>query len=73
MRYYISSKDIRKLADNFKNSIYNFNKLITRENIPLGLFTETLKKFKSRFLNMESREILIFSNSDKKFFSQNRL
>jgi hypothetical protein len=73
MRCYIPFKGTRKLADSFKNSTYNPNKPITRENIPLSLLTETPEKSKSRFLNTESREILIPSDSDRKSFSQNRL
>jgi hypothetical protein len=62
------SKSTRKLADSFKNSTYNLNKLITRENILLDLLIETLEKSKNRFLNTESREILIFFDNDRKSF-----
>jgi hypothetical protein len=61
-------KGTRRLAGNSKNSIYNFNKSIIRKNTLLGLLTEIPEKFKSRFLNTESREILIFSDSDREFF-----
>jgi hypothetical protein len=57
-------KSIRRLAGNSKNSIYNLNRLITRENILLSLFIEIPEKSKSRFLNTESREILILFNND---------
>jgi hypothetical protein len=69
VRYYIPFKDTRRLAGGFKNSTYNLNKLITRENISLGLSTKTLEKSKSRFLNTESREIPISSDSDRESFS----
>jgi hypothetical protein len=62
------SKGTRRLAGNFKNSTYNLNKSITRKNIPLGLFIKIPEKSKSRFLNTESREILIFSDNDRKSF-----
>jgi hypothetical protein len=73
VRCYMSFKGTRRLASNFKNSTYNFNRPITRENISLDFFTETPEKSKSRSLNTESREILIFSDSDRKFFFQDRL
>jgi hypothetical protein len=73
MRYYMSFKGTRRLAGGFKNSIYNPNRFIIRENILLGLLTEILEKFRSRFLNTESRETFISFDSDREFFSQNRL
>jgi hypothetical protein len=57
-------KSTRRLAGNSKNSTYNSNRLITRENIPLGFPTEIPEKFRSRFLNTESREIPILFDSD---------
>jgi hypothetical protein len=62
-------KSTRKLAGSSKNSIYNLNKLITRENILLGLFTEIPEKSKNRFSNTKSRETLILSDNDRKSFS----
>jgi len=73
MRYYMPLKGTRKLAGNSKNSTYNPNRFITRKNILLGLLIKTLEKFKSRFLNTESRETLIFFDSNRKSFFQNRL
>jgi hypothetical protein len=64
MRSYMPFKGTRRLAGNFKNSISIFNRLINRKNILLGLLIEIFEKFKSRFLNIESREILILSDSD---------
>jgi hypothetical protein len=64
MRYYIPFKGIRKLADSFKNSIYNPNRFITRENILLSLLIEILEKSKNRFLNTKPREILISFDND---------
>jgi hypothetical protein len=69
VRYYMPFKGTRRLAGNSKNSIYNPNKPITRENILLGLFTGIPEKSKNRFLNTESREILISFDSDRKSFS----
>jgi hypothetical protein len=63
----MSFKGIRRLVGGFKNSIYNLNKSITRENISLGLLIRIPEKFKSRFLNTEPRKIPIFSDSDRKF------
>jgi hypothetical protein len=57
-------KSTRRLVDSSKNSTYNPNKFITRENTLLGLLTETPEKSKNRFLNTKSREILIFSDND---------
>jgi hypothetical protein len=65
-------KSTRRLAGNSKNSIYNFNRLITRKNILLDLSTKTFEKSKNRFLNTKSREIPISSDNDRKFSSQNR-
>jgi hypothetical protein len=65
-------KDTRRLAGDFKNSTYNFNRFITRENILLGLLIKISEKFRSRFLNIESREILIPSDSDRKFSFQDK-
>jgi hypothetical protein len=59
-------KNIRRLAGNSKNSIYNLNRPITRENILLGLSIKIPEKSKSRFLNTESRETSISFDSDKK-------
>jgi hypothetical protein len=73
MRYYMSFKNTRKLADSFKNSIYNLNKPTIRKNILLSLFTEIPEKSKNRSLNTEFREIPIFSNNDRKSFSQDKL
>jgi hypothetical protein len=73
IRCYIPFKGTRRLAGSSKNSIYNFNRLITRENILLDLFTEISEKSKNRFLNMKSREIPIPSDSDREFFFKNRL
>jgi hypothetical protein len=64
VRYYMPSKNTRKLAGNFKNSTYNPNKPIIRKNIPLDLLTEIPEKSKNRFLNTKSREILIPSDND---------
>jgi hypothetical protein len=64
VRYYISFKNIRRLADSSKNSISISNRLITRENISLGLPIKIPEKSRNRFLNTESREIPIFSDSD---------
>jgi hypothetical protein len=66
-------KGTRKLANGFKNSTYNSNKPTTRKNTPLGLLTGIPEKSKNRFLNTESREIPIPSDSDRKSSSQNRL
>jgi hypothetical protein len=60
-------KNTRRLAGNSKNSTYNFNKPITRENTLLNLPIKIPEKSKSRFLNTESREIFIFSDNDRKF------
>jgi hypothetical protein len=68
MRCYMPLKNTRRLAGNSKNSTYNLNKSITRENILLGLPIEIFEKFKSRFLNTESREILIFFDNNRKSF-----
>jgi hypothetical protein len=73
IRYYMFFKDTRRLAGNFKNSIFIFNRLINRENISLGFLTEIPEKFKIRFLNTESREILICSDNDRNFFFEDRL
>jgi hypothetical protein len=62
-------KGTRRLAGSSKNLIYNPNRLITRENILLGLLIETPEKSKNRFLNTKSREIFISSDSDRKSFS----
>jgi hypothetical protein len=64
VRYYISLKSIRRLAGNFKNSTYNPNRPITRENTLLDFPTETPEKSKNRFLNTESREIPIPFDND---------
>ena len=61
-------KNTRRLVGNFKNSTYNLNKSITRENISLGLSTRIPEKSKSRSLNTEPREILISFDSDRKSF-----
>jgi hypothetical protein len=61
-------KSTRRLAGGFKNSTYNPNKPITRENTLLGLLTETPEKSKNRFLNTESRETFISFDSDRKSF-----
>jgi hypothetical protein len=66
-------KNTRRLAGGSKNSTYNFNRPITRENILLGFLTEISEKSKNRFLNTKSRETLIFSDNDRKSFSQNKL
>jgi hypothetical protein len=67
VRYYIPFKGTRRLAGNFKNSTYNFNRFITRENILLDFLTKTPEKSRNRFLNTESREIFIPFDSDRKF------
>jgi hypothetical protein len=64
IRYYMPFKGIRRLVDNSKNSTYNSNKPIIRENISLSLLIKIPEKSKSRFLNTESREIFIFSDND---------
>jgi hypothetical protein len=64
VRYYMPLKGTRRLAGSSKNSIYNLNKPITRENTPLDLLTKTPEKSKNRFLNTESRETSISSDSD---------
>jgi hypothetical protein len=69
MRCYISFKGTRRLAGDFKNSIYNPNKPIIRKNILLDLFIKISEKFKNRFLNIKSREIFIPSDNDRKSFS----
>ena len=71
----MSPKGTRRLAGDFKNSISisTSNRFINRENIPLGLPAGILDQSKSRFLNTESREILISSDSDRKSFSQDKL
>jgi hypothetical protein len=66
MRYYMLLKGTRRLAGGSKNSTYNLNKSITRENTLLGLLTKIPEKSKSRFLNTESREILIPFDNDRK-------
>jgi hypothetical protein len=65
MRYYMPFKGTRKLAGNSKNSIYNPNRPITRENTLLVLPTKTLEKFRNRFSNTKSREIFISFDSDR--------
>jgi hypothetical protein len=64
VRYYMPFKGTRRLAGSSKNSTYNPNRPIIRENILLGLFTEIPEKFRNRFLNIEPREILIPSDND---------
>jgi hypothetical protein len=73
MRCYMPPKDTRRLAGGSKNSTYNFNRLITRENIPLDLFIKIPEKSRNRFLNTESREIFIPFDNDREFSFQNRL
>jgi hypothetical protein len=73
MRCYMPPKGTRRFADGSKNSTYNPNKPITKENIPLGLPIKTPEKSKSRSSNTEPREIPISSDSDQKSSSQNRL
>jgi hypothetical protein len=72
VRCYISFKDTRRLADSSKNSTYNPNRLITRENTLLDLPIRTPEKSKSRSSNTESREIPIPSDSDRKSSFQDR-
>jgi hypothetical protein len=59
-------KSTRRLAGNSKNSIYNPNKPITRENTLLSLPIKIPEKSKSRFLNTKSREIFISFDNDRK-------
>jgi hypothetical protein len=68
MRYYMPFKGTRRLAGNFKNSTYNPNRPIIRENILLGFLIKIPEKSKNRFLNTESREIFISFNSDRESF-----
>jgi hypothetical protein len=72
VRYYISLKGTRRLADNFKNSIFTLNRLINREKILLGLFAEIPEQSRSRFSHTEFREILISFDSDWESFSQDK-
>jgi hypothetical protein len=69
VRYYMPFKGTRRLAGGFKNLIFIFNRPTNRENILLGLLIKTFEKSKSRFLNTESREILIPFDNDQEFFS----
>jgi hypothetical protein len=69
IRYYMPPKGTRRLADNSKNSTSTLNKLTNRENISLGLPAKIPEKSKNRFLNTKSREIPIFSDSDRESFS----
>jgi hypothetical protein len=64
----MSFKGIKRFAGSSKNSIYNPNKPITRENILLGLLTKIFEKSKNRFSNTEFREIFISFDSDRESF-----
>jgi hypothetical protein len=68
VRYYIPFKGTRRLAGNFKNSIFIFNKSINRKNILLDLPIKIPEKSKNRILNTKSREIPIPSDNDREFF-----
>jgi hypothetical protein len=73
VRYYMSFKNTRRLAGNFKNSIFISNRLINRENILLGFPAEIPEQSKSRFLHTESREIFILFDNDRESFFQDKL
>jgi hypothetical protein len=65
VRYYMPLKGTRRLAGGSKNSIYNPNRPITRENILLDLPTGIPEKSKNRSSNTEPRETPIPSDSDR--------